>query len=642
MEEGTETRTTKIRVFVGGLGESVTGDDLRRIFGSLGVVEGLDIVRTKGRSFAYVDFCPSSLNALSKLFSTYNGCVWKGGRLKLEKAKEHFLVRLKREWAEEAELASRAPSNGFDADEDMASSNKPKKVVSSEKKQLRIYFPSLRKVKSVPFSGTGKHKYSFRRVEVPPLPIHFCDCEEHSVDHHTTKEKQTCDLEAESGEMNKEELNIMNSVMNKLFEREKVVSYSAHSGNRLAKERDDSAKSIHSPQFDDSEADSATDEDNLIINVVSKRNNRMALIPVREMEIISENQESGLNGTRTSKDGQIQNILKVLKQNIRSPNKKRKSVLNQGSDDNGSLPATTRGKGKLKTHSDESARLFGGQLAEPESDIQQSATIVSWSQKSSWRQLVRDQGDTSFSMSHILPGIASSEEEQPKLDGSCVLGVPDSTISKDDNLASHGSCVPDVPDSTISKGNNLVSHGDHLESQSGETIKEEVVETQPAKPSVASTKSGRGSSWLQKSSWTQLVSENKNSSFSIDQILPGISYEKQVITEPDSGDIVDSTDGNPNNLGKHDSNSTEYGFITMEIGKNRNVVGSNLEKNQPTVVGSNKAPGPIFEKRSDSATKLVSGGSETCSFMRSAASLKEWAKTKAALSGSRKRKSGEK
>ncbi|KAE8056075.1 hypothetical protein FH972_012873 [Carpinus fangiana] len=637
MEEGTETGTTKIRVFVGGLGESVTGDDLRRIFGSLGVVEGLDIVRTKGRSFAYVDFCPSSLNSLSKLFSAYNGCVWKGGRLKLEKAKEHFLVRLKREWAEEAELANRAPNNGFDIDEDMASSDKPKKVLSSEKKQLRLYFPSLRKVKSVPFSGTGKHKYSFQRVEVPPLPIHFCDCEEHSVNHHTTKEKQTCGLEAESGEMNEEELNIMNSVMNKLFEREKVVSYSAHSGNRLAKERDDSVKSIHSPQFDDSEADSATDEDNLIINVVSRRNNRMALIPDQEMEIISENQESGLNGTRTSKDGQIQNMLKVQKQNIISPNKKRKSVLNQGSGDNGSVSATTRGgKGKLKTHSDESTRLLGGQLAEPESDIQQSATIVSWSQKSSWRQLVRDQGDTSFSMSHILPGIASSEEEQPKLDGSC---VPDSTIVKDDNLVSRGSCVPD---STISKDDNLVSHGDHLESQSGETIKEDVVETQPAKPSVASTKSGRGASWLQKSSWTQLVSENKNSSFSIDQILPGISYEKQVITVPNSGDIVDSTDSKHNNLGKNDSNSTEYGFITMEIGKDRNVVGSNLEKNQPTVVVSNEAPRPIFEKRSDSATKLVSGGSETCSFMRSAASLKEWAKTKAALSGSRKRKSGEK
>jgi len=145
-------------------------------------------------------------------------------------------------------------------------------------------------VKSVPFSGTGKHKYSFQRVEVPPLPIHFCDCEEHSVNHHTAKEKRTCDLEAESGAMNEEELNIMNSVMNKIFEREKMVSDSAHSGNILAKERDDSFKSIHSLQYDDNEADSATDEDNLIINVVSRRNNRMALIGDQEKEIISENQ----------------------------------------------------------------------------------------------------------------------------------------------------------------------------------------------------------------------------------------------------------------------------------------------------------------------------------------------------------------
>ena len=76
----------------------------------------------------------------------YNGCVWKGGRLKLEKAKEHYLVRLKREWAEQAELASRAPDNGFDANEDIASSNKPKKDLNSETKQLRVYFPSLRKV----------------------------------------------------------------------------------------------------------------------------------------------------------------------------------------------------------------------------------------------------------------------------------------------------------------------------------------------------------------------------------------------------------------------------------------------------------------------------------------------------------------
>nr|POE91531.1 hypothetical protein CFP56_14638 [Quercus suber] len=167
------------------------------------------------------------------------------------------------------------------------------------------------------------------------------------------------------------------------------------------------------------------------------------------------------------------NALKEQKRNTVPPIKKRKS-LNQESDENGSLSAITRGKGKLKTHSDESA-ILGAQLAEPKSGIQQSAHVVSWSQKSSWRALVGDKSNTSFSVSHILPGIASSKEHQPKFDGSS------------------------VPDSTISKNDNLVRHGDHLESHSSETIKE-VTETQPTKPSAASSNSGRGAAWLEKSS----------------------------------------------------------------------------------------------------------------------------------------------
>ncbi|KAM4087829.1 hypothetical protein ACB094_07G025300 [Castanea mollissima] len=770
-EEAEKAEASQMRIFVGGLGESVTAEDLQRMFGSLGVVDRLDIVRTKSRSFAYVDFSPSSLKSLSKLFSTYNGCVWKGGRLKLEKAKEHYLVRLKREWAEQAELATRAPDNGFGANEDIASSNKPKKDLNSETKQLRIYFPSLRKVKLLPLSGSGKHKYSFRNVEVPPLPIHFCDCEEHSIDPHPAKEKQTNDLEAQSGGMNEEEINIMNSVMNKLFEREKV-SDAAHSENGQAKERDNSAKLISGLQFDENEADSETDEDNLIINVVKRKNNRMDLLSVQEKEQISENQD--FSGKRTSKDGQNQ---QEQKRNTVPPNK-RKS-LNQESDENGSLSAITRGKGKLKTHSDESA-VLGAQLAEPESGIQQSAPVVSWSQKSSWRALVGDNRNTSFSVSHILPGIASSKEQQPKFDGS---SVPDSIVSKKDNLVRHRdhleshssetikeddsqdlefsgkqtsndgqnqnalkeqkrNTVPPnkkrkslnqesdengslsaitrgkgklkthsdestvlgaqlaepesgiqqsapvvswsqksswralvgdnsntsfsashilpgiasskehqpkfdgsaVPDSTVSKDDNLVRHGDHLESHSGETIKEEVTETQPAKPSAASTNSGRGAAWLQKSSWTQLISENNNGSFSLEQLLSGISYEKQVQAKSNSLDIVDSTNGEHSDLRKDDNSEFPgNGSTILVTGKD---VRSTPEKHQQTVVGNNEALAPIFERKHDSAPKLTSTRNviigETCSFMRSAASLKEWSKAKAALSGSLKRKSGEK
>lgn len=75
-------------------------------------------------------------------------------------------------------------------------------------------------------------------------------------------------------------------------------------------------------------------------------------------------------------------------------------------------------------------------------------------------------------------------------------------------------------------------------------------------------------------------------------------------------------------------------------------VRSTPQRHQQTVVGNNEAPAPIFERKHDSAPKLTSTRNviigETCSFMRSAASLKEWSKTKAALSGSLKRKSGEK
>ncbi|PWA96899.1 hypothetical protein CTI12_AA035200 [Artemisia annua] len=34
--------------------------------------------------------------------------MWKGGRRKLEKAKEHYLLKLKHGWQEESELASKA------------------------------------------------------------------------------------------------------------------------------------------------------------------------------------------------------------------------------------------------------------------------------------------------------------------------------------------------------------------------------------------------------------------------------------------------------------------------------------------------------------------------------------------------------
>ena len=60
------------RLYVGGLGERVTEEDLRTTFSHLGSVRSVDIIRTKGRTFAYLNFLPSSDNSLPKLFSTVN------------------------------------------------------------------------------------------------------------------------------------------------------------------------------------------------------------------------------------------------------------------------------------------------------------------------------------------------------------------------------------------------------------------------------------------------------------------------------------------------------------------------------------------------------------------------------------------
>lgn len=73
--------------------------------------------------------------------------MWKGGKLKIEKAKENYLSRLRREWTEDAQLETELPSQNVDADESVRALLKPKKDQDIEKMQLKMFFPKLRKVK---------------------------------------------------------------------------------------------------------------------------------------------------------------------------------------------------------------------------------------------------------------------------------------------------------------------------------------------------------------------------------------------------------------------------------------------------------------------------------------------------------------
>ncbi|XP_031261129.1 uncharacterized protein LOC116119327 [Pistacia vera] len=729
-----EPKEDKTRIYVGGLGEKVTSDDLMKIFSSLGDVKTVDIVRTKGRSFGYVDFFPSSDKSLSKLFSTYNGCVWKGGRLRLEKAKEHYLARLNREWAEDAQLASTPPTECGDGDKDTASLEKTEKVVDSPK-NLHIFFPRLRKVKALPFSGTGKHKYSFQRVEAPPLPMYFCDCEEHFVpsctakgkemQNHTAKEEEMHGLAAESGGVNEEELNIMNSVMKKLFERENVSKSASHETGP-ADDGHDSIKLIKDLQFSENEKD----EDDIVINVVSRGNNKMALSRCQEKSTtLPINQKSTFRETRNSKGRLAQSEPESQK----NP-KKRKSLFSEESTRDEFVSANPGVDMNLQTP-------LGAQGAGTKSGVKQSTTDCSWSQKLSWRALVGGKDSSVFNVSNILPVVASTKEadnavesiedlqfdenetgeddliinevskrnNRKKLPGNqeqgakstviqkstsneiqtaedtrvqsvhqaqnkstpprkkkkkslnreesdgneFVFTIPEcsGTLQKHTNGSSNPSrAEPTEPESSVKQ--SIPNPSESQKSSCGELVgeKDKVYggfDGRPSETNGSTSKSGRGSSWFQKSPWTQLVTENNNS-FSITQIAPGITFKNHELTKPQGvPNTVKKDDNKGSNLVKEDKSESSRGGSTTVNNRKEGGVASNLpEKNQQTVVGNIEASASIVEYNNDSVQKQmpnedVSIG-ETCSFMRSAASLKEWAKTKAALSGSHKRKSNEK
>ena len=133
-------------------------------------------------------------------------------------------------------------------------------------------------MKSLAQVGIGKHKYSFQRLQVPSAPTHFCDCEEHSIEFPPPSKKQSSEVEDASYGVNEQELDIMNSVMNKIFNRanpSKQVTKKSESVNAKGDRmnyNDDSAA------VEDDEEDNLTDEDNLVLNVANGKNDSMDLI----------------------------------------------------------------------------------------------------------------------------------------------------------------------------------------------------------------------------------------------------------------------------------------------------------------------------------------------------------------------------
>lgn len=655
---------------MGGLGKNVTQDEIRNTFSGLGRVDCVDVYRTKARSFAYLDFIPSTEKSLPKLFSTYNGCMWKGGRLKLEKAKEHYLLRLKREWDDDAKLTKIAPSSDDISDTNSKPSlEKPKKFQALEKPNLRIFFPKLSKMKSLPFGGTGKHKYSFQRIEVPPLPVHFCDCEEHCDSFH--QEKGTpFDLETANGGIRKEELSIMESVMKKLFEKE-THSKAVPDRGKSTEERNSSAELIDIP-IEEIMSDPPSDEDNLIINIVAGGKESMPL--GNEAQKTTRRNKELIHGrSNTFKDRPVNSVNTSQRKNVEPFNKKRKLPLLKSSEGNEhesldakrkkSLPVTPQGQEDQST--------------EPKSRPQKSKNNISWSQKSAWKDLIGKKADSSFQFSSVVPSVPSTKEDQP--DSSCIM--PSNSSAKFDlpqslssvpgiasakvklPQSSHSiACISSTKKEQFRSGDlNVITDSTSEEKQHTLQLGNPESETmQPkdqqdaeapalASPNDVSIKTARGASWRQKSSWIQLVADANQNSFSISQVLPGLSFQTQEPSQPNATDVAANTsNGEDQNLGKLDKQENtghcpevkNRPFHAAPSTSDAKCTAESEQTKGSTVVGNREATALKLDNRRPLIRKPISIADfgETCSFMRSADSLKEWAKAKASLSNSLKKK----
>ncbi|NWW99866.1 NOL8 protein, partial [Caloenas nicobarica] len=108
-----EEKTVSKRLYVGGLGHTVSKAELQERFGKFGNVLDTEIITRKDdqgnptKTFAYISVSISDAD-LRKCMSILNKSKWKGGTLQIELAKESFLHRLTVE-REEAKLQKEKP-----------------------------------------------------------------------------------------------------------------------------------------------------------------------------------------------------------------------------------------------------------------------------------------------------------------------------------------------------------------------------------------------------------------------------------------------------------------------------------------------------------------------------------------------------
>lgn len=254
-------------------------------------------------------------------------------------------------------------------------------------------------------------------------------------------------------------------------------------------------------------------------------------------------------------------------------------------------------------------------------NVQFSCDVAS-SKKKAWKALVSE-GSTAFNISDILTNHSSDVENEP------------------------GSDLATEPCSNENDGQQDQTT-EHEES-------EELFDVQSTKPTAANDLLARGASWKQKSSWLQLVADANASAFSLSQILPDVTFQEQESQQFNDIDFFSNSKGEKQHSFVHKDDKS----YVEDIGEpqvptpripNEDVLTKGQKNDALDEQQLNSYSEEKVSVKESSASMLgtypvpdnrAMGDiviSETCPFMKSSASRKEWEKSRAALSGSHKRK----
>lgn len=336
---------------------------------------------------------------------------------------------------------------------------------------------------------------------------------------------------------------------------------------------------------------------------------------------------------------------------------------------------------------------------EPSMIATQSANDQSWLQKSSWRDLVGGMGKSSFSITSVLPGTSSLLPTKPKSNDSATDTLIEAKKTKVHPARKISKTSPAIQDPGLEKAKTergqkagpvdasqvIADQKPHLElpvkiteneliailpqntSSDGQSPEAEIsveppVDKGQAERSTIATQSTKGQSWLQKSSWKDLVGGMEGGSFSITNVVPGISSlhttqpksidslteGKKIKAQPDRRIPKTSPAAQDPPLAKASDRETSITLPAIGdslLGK-APADGGMLGKRdhiQAHTVGDEQREAQKSSEQEASSTRPEVGTSEVCTFMRSDESLKQWAQAKAALSRqlNKKRKKSE-